>query len=50
MAKEIRHDLMFVHQVHLRDMTAAAMETPAMELKLGTWERRSWMAANIMMK
>ena len=41
--------LMF-RSVYLRDMTAAAKDTPAIELKLGRWERTKWTEEKIMMK
>lgn len=32
---------------YLNDITAAAKETPATELKLGSWERKKWMEPKI---
>ena len=37
-------------ETYVKDMVAAANETPVMELKLGKWERTKWQEAKIMMK
>lgn len=38
------------YDFYLKDITAAARDTPEMELKLGRWDSTKWTEAKIIMK